>query len=66
MAAAMPDRIKAPIPFAAFLDQLRHPVDEMPPYVAAVLSDQDTSGIYAYIAGLPPLPEVKTIPALND
>jgi mono/diheme cytochrome c family protein len=55
-----------PIPFAAFLNQLRHPANEMPPYVAAVLSDHDASDIYAYIAGLPPPPDVKTIPALND
>ena len=55
-----------PIPFAAFLNQLRHPTNEMPPYVAAVLSDHDASDIYAYIASLPPPPDVKTIPALND
>jgi mono/diheme cytochrome c family protein len=55
-----------PIPFAAFLNQLRHPVNEMPPYVAAVLSDHDANDIYAYVASLPPPPDVKTIPALND
>ena|SRR6266446_1500447 len=55
-----------PIPFPAFLNQLRHPANEMPPYVAAVLSDQDATDIYAYIASLPPPPDVKTIPALND
>ena len=55
-----------PIPFAAFLNQLRHPANEMPPYVAEVLSDHYASDIYAYIASLPPPPDVKTIPALND
>jgi len=55
-----------PIPFAVFLNQLRHPANEMPPYVAAVLSDQDATDIYAYVASLPPAPDVKTIPALND
>jgi mono/diheme cytochrome c family protein len=55
-----------PIPFAAFLNQLRHPANEMPPYVAAVLSDQEVGDIYAYIAALPPPPDVKTIPALNE
>ena len=54
-----------PIPFAAFLNQLRHPANEMPPYVETVVSDQDASDIYAYIKGLPPPPDVKTIPALN-
>ena len=55
-----------PIPYAAFLNQLRHPANEMPPYVVSVLSDQEASDIYAYIAGLPPPPDVRTIPALND
>jgi len=55
-----------PIPFAAFLNQLRHPANEMPPYVAAVLSDQDAGDIYVFIASLPQPPDVKTIPALND
>jgi mono/diheme cytochrome c family protein len=55
-----------PIPFAAFLNQLRHPANEMPPYVATVLSDQEAGDIYAYIASLPPPPDVKTIPALHD
>ncbi len=55
-----------PIPFPAFLNQLRHPANEMPPYVAAVLSDHDASDIYAYVASLPPPPDVKAIPALND
>jgi mono/diheme cytochrome c family protein len=55
-----------PIPFAAFLNQLRHPANEMPPYVASVLSDQDAGDIYAFIASLPPPPDVKSIPALND
>jgi mono/diheme cytochrome c family protein len=55
-----------PIPFEAFLNQLRHPANEMPPYVPAVLSDQDATDIFAYIASLPPPPDVKTIPALNN
>ena len=55
-----------PIPFAAFLNQLRHPANEMPPYVAAVVSDLEATDIYAFIKGLPPPPDVKTIPALNN
>ncbi len=54
------------IPFRAFLNQVRHPRNEMPPYVAAVLSDQDVSDIYAFIASLPPPPDVKSIPILNN
>ncbi len=52
--------------FAAFLNQLRHPVNEMPPYVASALPDSDVSDIFAYVASLPPPPDVKTIPILNN
>jgi len=55
-----------PIPFAAFLNQLRHPANEMPPYVASVVSDQDANDIFSYVTSLPPPPEVKTIPILTD
>jgi len=55
-----------PMPFAAFLNQLRHPANEMPPYVDAVLSDRDATDIYAFIASLPPPPDVKSIPLLNN
>ena len=54
------------IGFPAFLNQLRHPVNEMPPYVAPALTDQDVADIYAYVAGLPPPPDVKSIPILNN
>jgi mono/diheme cytochrome c family protein len=55
-----------PIPFVAFLNQLRHPGNEMPPYVAAVLSDQDATDIFAFLASLPPPPDPKSIPILNN
>ena len=54
-----------PIPFEAFLYQLRHPANEMPPYVDTVLSDQDVRNIFAFVARLPPPPDVATIPILN-
>jgi mono/diheme cytochrome c family protein len=57
---------KMGIGFPAFLNQLRHPVNEMPPYVATALSDQDVADIYAYVAGLPAPPDVKSIPILNN
>jgi len=55
-----------PIPFAAFLNQLRQPTNEMPPYVASGVSDQDANDIFAYVTSLPPPPDVKTIPILSD
>jgi len=54
-----------PIPFEAFRNQLREPAREMPPYVEAVVSDQDVADIFAYIQALPPPPDLKTIGILN-
>ena len=53
------------IAFPAFLNQLRRPQDEMPPYVASVLPDRDVADIYAFVASLPPPPDAKSIPILN-
>jgi len=52
--------------FPAFINQLRHPVNEMPPYVASALPDADVADIFAYVGSLPPPPDVKTIPILNN
>jgi len=54
------------IGFPAFLNQLRHPVNEMPPYVASGLPDSDVADIFAYVGSLPPPPDVKSIPILNN
>jgi mono/diheme cytochrome c family protein len=53
------------IAYPAFLNQLRHPVNEMPPYTESAMSDSDVANIHAYIASLPSPPDVKSIPALN-
>jgi mono/diheme cytochrome c family protein len=53
------------IAFPAFLNQLRQPQDEMPPYVASVLPDRDVADIYAFVTSLPPAPDVNSIPLLN-
>jgi mono/diheme cytochrome c family protein len=55
-----------PIPFPAFLNQLRQPSSEMPPYVEAVLSVQDVADIFAYVKALPPPPDAKTIGILGN
>jgi mono/diheme cytochrome c family protein len=52
--------------FAALRNQLRRPADEMPPYVEAVLSDQDVADIFAYVQALPPPPDLKTIGILAN
>ena len=54
-----------PIPFAAFLNQVRQPASEMPVYVEKVLPDQDVVDIFAYIQSLPAPPDLKSIPILN-
>jgi mono/diheme cytochrome c family protein len=57
---------KMGIGFPAFLNQLRHPVNEMPPYVESVLPDSSVADIFAFIESLPPPPDAKTIPILNN
>jgi mono/diheme cytochrome c family protein len=54
------------IAYPAFLNQLRQPVDEMPPYVASVLPDRDAADIYAFVSSLPPPPDAKSIPILSQ
>jgi mono/diheme cytochrome c family protein len=53
------------IGYEAFLTQLRHPRNEMPPYVEAALPDKDVADIFAFVESLPPPPDVKSIPLLN-
>ena len=55
-----------PMPFDAYLAQLRRPSGEMPPFVEAVVSQQDAADIYAFTASLPQPPDVGTIPILNE
>jgi mono/diheme cytochrome c family protein len=37
------------LPYQAFVKQLRQPRSEMPPYEAAIVSDQQIADIYAYL-----------------
>ncbi|MDE1934827.1 cytochrome c [Bradyrhizobium sp.] len=53
------------LPLDAFLNQLRHPVNQMPPYEAAVLSDSDAADIYAYLEQIPAPPGPNSIPLLK-
>jgi mono/diheme cytochrome c family protein len=52
-------------PFDGFLNQLRHPANQMPPYEAAVISDQDAADIYAYVRQMPAPPDPNSIPLLK-
>ena len=55
-----------PIAFAAFVNYVRRPTNQMPPYTAKVVSDQELADIYAFLQSLPPPAAVKSIPQLNN
>jgi mono/diheme cytochrome c family protein len=54
-----------PVPFQAFVHQLRQPQSQMPPYEPVVLSDKDAADIYAFLGTIPKPPDAKSIPLLN-
>ena len=54
------------IGYEAFLNQLRHPANEMPPYVQSALPDKDAADIFAYVDSLPAPPDAKSITILNN
>ena len=51
--------------FDGFLAQLRRPTNQMPPYEAAILSDQEAADIYVYLKGMPAPRDPGSIPLLN-
>jgi mono/diheme cytochrome c family protein len=54
------------LPLEVFVQVLRHPANNMPPYVAEVLSDADARDIHAYLDSLPaPVQRIHDVPALN-
>jgi ubiquinol-cytochrome c reductase cytochrome c subunit len=59
-------RLAPPMPFPAFVAQLREPRGIMPPSKEAILSDQQAADIVAYLASLPRAPDPKSIPLLQQ
>jgi len=55
----------APIPFSAFVYQVRSPRDQMPPYTSKVLSDAELADIYAFVQAAPQPPKVDSLPQLK-
>jgi mono/diheme cytochrome c family protein len=53
------------LPEAAFLQQLRSPMNVMPPYTQAVLSDGQAAAIFEYLRSLPVPRPVREIPLLE-
>jgi mono/diheme cytochrome c family protein len=60
-----PSVSRTQFPFEGFLYQLRHPVNQMPPYEAAVVSDQEAADIYAYLRQMPAPRDPNSIPLLK-
>lgn len=48
-----------PLPMEAIRDYIRVPGQRMPPYVEAVLSDEEIADIHAYLETIPPTPNVE-------
>jgi mono/diheme cytochrome c family protein len=53
------------LPFEAFLQQLRTPQNQMPPYEPKILSDADAANIYAFLKSIPPAQAASDIPVLK-
>jgi mono/diheme cytochrome c family protein len=60
-----PRLARTAMPFDAFMQQLRHPADEMPPYTTIVLSDKDATDVYAWLESLPSPPKLADIQILQ-
>jgi len=54
-----------PLPFSAFIHQLRQPASQMPPYTEKVSSDAQIADIYAFLQSVPKPPAASSIPLLQ-
>jgi mono/diheme cytochrome c family protein len=54
------------LPFDGFKGQIRNPVNDMPAFSSANLSDKDIADIYAFVRSLPGPRSAKDIPILNN
>jgi mono/diheme cytochrome c family protein len=54
------------LPFEGFKVEIRNPVNDMPAYSDAVLSDKDIADIYAFVESLPGPRSPKDISILNN
>ena len=53
------------LPFDGFKGQVRNPINDMPAFSDALLSDQDIADIYTFVESLPGARSSKDIPLLN-
>ena len=54
-----------PITYTRFVNYIRKPSGEMPPYTAKVVSDQQAADLFAFMQSLPKPPAVDGIPLLK-
>jgi mono/diheme cytochrome c family protein len=57
---------KTALPFDGFKGQIRNPVNDMPAFSDALLSDKDIADIYAFVQSLPGRGSAKDIAILNN
>jgi len=55
-----------PLPLAAMTAYVRKPSGVMPPVTAKVVSDQDMADMHAFLSSIPPAPDPKSLPLLNQ
>ena len=53
-------------PWEGFLQQVRHPREQMPRYPQELLADQDLADIYAYVSSFKKGPKAADIPLLRE
>jgi len=53
------------LPYAAFVNQVRRPINVMPAYSLNVLGDEKLRAIYSYLDNIPSSPDVSEIPLLS-
>jgi mono/diheme cytochrome c family protein len=55
-----------PLPWEAFVHEVRHPRESMPRYSTQQASDQDVADMHAYLSSLKPGPKASEIPLLKE
>jgi mono/diheme cytochrome c family protein len=55
-----------PMAFPAFVRYVRRPAQQMPPYTAKVVTDQELADIYAFLLTIPAPPPASSIPQLAN
>ena len=66
MNGAAPILAQTRMPFPAFRNQVRNPVNDMPAYSESMLSDKDLADIFAFVLSLPGRRPVSEFPILNN